>query len=78
MLDAPDTSVAPGEFSFAFAKRHQVLLVRSEDASDDLFYSDATKLSGLTEARRFVGQDVTLVHLSADDFERDLTIKVSA
>ncbi|WP_435275201.1 type II secretion system ATPase GspE [Psychrobium sp. nBUS_13] len=71
--DAPDI-VVPGEFSFAFAKRHQVLLVRSEDATT-IFYSDATKLSGLTEARRFVGQDVTLVHLSADDFERDLTIK---
>ncbi|OIQ47664.1 MAG: type II secretion system protein GspE [Gammaproteobacteria bacterium MedPE] len=69
-----DTPEVAGEFSFAFAKRHQVLLARSEDSST-LFYSDATKLSGLTEARRFVGQDVSLVHLSADDFERDLTIK---
>lgn len=62
------------EFSFAFAKRHQVLLERTDD-STTIYYSDATVLSGLMEARRFVGQDTPLVLLSADDFERDLTIK---
>ncbi|MCG7532196.1 type II secretion system ATPase GspE [Psychrobium sp. MM17-31] len=74
VVEQADEIVSAGEFSFAFAKRHQVLLEREEERTA-IYYSDATELAGLMEARRFVGHDAQLIKLSSDDFERDLTIK---
>jgi general secretion pathway protein E len=74
LVDNKEQVISSSDFSFAFAKRHQVLLQRT-DKNVAIYYSNATSISGLMEARRFSGQDVTLQLLSDNDFERDLTIK---
>lgn len=61
--------------SFAFAKRHNVLLSEAvEHIAPTLMFNEETTLEALSEARRFIGTDVTLKLLDADTFERELTI----
>jgi len=67
--DAPNTD----QLSFAFAKRHSVLLLENGDTIE-LLCNSLTTLDGLKEARRFAGSDVVLKMVPDDEFERELTI----
>jgi len=77
---SPETEVAAiddfssqDKLSFAFAKRHSVLLIEVGDTTELLFNSETT-VEALTETRRFAGCDVVLKSVDDDVFERELTI----
>jgi general secretion pathway protein E len=57
---------------FSFAKRFSVLLDTNVEPYD-LYYTDITPLSALTEVRRFCGQSFVLKKTNQDDFENLLT-----
>lgn len=61
------------DLPYSFAKRHGVLLEKSNDGTLLLVHRPGVQLNALTEARRKAVQPLTLDPVTADDFDARLT-----
>lgn len=62
---------------YAFAKRHGVLLVRTEDGGTELVHRPKPAATAILEVQRITGSMPRLAEISADEFERRLQASYS-
>lgn len=71
-IEAPAVALEPLKLSFAYAKRHQVLLGSDENGRILCFCGPKVKPIALNEVRRFVGKPVLMSVVSAEEFDQRL------
>ena len=80
MVAAPDENLTKKkdpekkQFSFSFAKKHGVLIKKSNDIKAEVIYRDDASILSLSEAKRYLDKPIEYIKVSKDLFSEQLQI----